>query len=200
MADGRLKVNGLDGRSAPPFRRPIGHRTGKAARASDSESIVHSPPTGDIEMLPFIVLALLAALVKSPVAIAGLLSYIGVFGYISWQQRMSGQSLDRSRRGASVAGGHFETTDHLQQDIAVRPAGRAIAGSGLVRRLVRAKDDPAKQCIRPQLSEIDDERLVALGLASEDIAALRGTASAQVEADETENWGKVIRAANIKPE
>src|SRR6516164_7215290 len=71
-------------RSAPPFRCPIRRRTDKAARASDSES--HFPlnhKSGNIEMLPFIILALLAILTKSPVAIAGLLSYIiGLFGYI----------------------------------------------------------------------------------------------------------------------
>ncbi len=50
-------------------------------------------------------------------------------------------------------------------------------GSPLVRRLVLAKDDPAKQRIRAWLSGIDDERLFCLGLTSEDIAALRGTAS-----------------------
>jgi hypothetical protein len=125
--------------SAPQLRRPIGHRTGKAARASDSES--HFPLThksGNIEMLPFIILVLLVILTKSPVAIAGLLSYSGLFGYIFCLQRTSGTSLDRSRRDASVTEGHFETTDHLQQDIAVRPAGHATAGSGLVRRLVRA--------------------------------------------------------------
>jgi hypothetical protein len=55
------------------------------------------------------------------VAIAGLLSYIGLFGYIFWQQGTSGKSLDRSRRGASIAEGHFETIDHLQED--ARPAG-----------------------------------------------------------------------------
>jgi len=165
------------------LRRPIGHWTGKAAHASDSEShFLLTHKSGNIEMLPLIILALLVILTKSPVAIAGLLSYIGLFGYIFWPQRTSGKSLDRSRRGASVAEGHFETTDHLQQDIAVRPAGHAIAGSGLVRRLVRAKDDPAKQRIRAQLGEIDDERLFGLGLTSEDIVALRGTASPQVEA------------------
>src|SRR5215467_13649486 len=185
-------------RSAPRFRCPIRRRTDKAARASDSES--HFPLThksGNIEMLLFIILALSVILTKSliplaatdadftfdaTVAIAGLLSYIGLFGYIFWPQRTSGKSPDRSRRGASVAEGHFETTDHLQQDIAVRPAGRAMPGSGLVRRLVRAKDDPAKQRIRTQLSEIDDERLFGLGLTSEDIAALRGTARPRVEA------------------
>ena len=80
----------------------------------------------------------------------------------------------------SVAEGHFETADHLQQGIAARPVGRPIAGSSLVRRLVLAKDDPAKQRIRAWLSDIDDERLFRLGLASEDIAALRGTASPEV--------------------
>jgi hypothetical protein len=167
-----------------------------AARSADGPTRQHAlliakaifrSPTGNIEMLLLIILALLVTLASSliplaatdadftfdaAVAIAGLLSYIGLFGYIFWPQRTSGKSLDRSRRGASVAEGHFETADHLQQVIAVRPAGRAIAGSGLVRRLVRAKDDPAKQRIRAQLSEIDDERLFGLGLTSEDIAAL----------------------------
>jgi hypothetical protein len=94
----------------------------------------------------------------------------------------SSKSLDRSRRGASVAEEVFETIDHLQQDIAARPAGRAIAGSSLVRRLVLAKGDPAKRRIRAQLSEIDDEQLFGLGLTCEDIAALRGAASPPAEA------------------
>ena len=51
-----------------------------------------------------------------------------------------------------------------------------------MRRLVLAKDDAAKQRIRAWLSDIDDERLSYLGLTSEDIAALRGTASPPVEA------------------
>jgi hypothetical protein len=153
-------------------------------------------------MLLFIILALLVVLAKSlipldatdpdvtfdaAVVVAGLLSYIGLVAYIFWPQRTSGKSLDRSRRGASVAGGHLETTDHLQKDIAVRPAGRAIAGSSLVTRLVRAKHDPAKQRIRAQLSEVDDEQLFGFGLTSEDIAALRGTASPQAEATITQN-------------
>jgi hypothetical protein len=89
----------------------------KAARASDSER--HFPLThksGNIEMLPFIILALLAILTKSPVAIAGLLSYIGLFGYIFWPQRTSGKSLNRSRRGASVAERHFETKSGSQPE------------------------------------------------------------------------------------
>ena len=51
-----------------------------------------------------------------------------------------------------------------------------------MRRLVRAKDDPAKQRIRTQLSEIDDARLSCLGLTSEDIATLRGATSPPAEA------------------
>jgi hypothetical protein len=148
-------------------------------------------------MLLFIVIALLVILTKSlippvateagftfdaAVAIAGLFSFIGLFSYIFRPQRTTGKSFGWSRRGASVTEGHFETIDHLQQDIAVSPASRAIAGSSLVRRLVRAKDDPAKQRIRAQLSEIDDEGLFGLGLTSEDIAALRGTASPPAEA------------------
>ena len=74
------------------------------------------------------------------------------------------------------------TADHLQQDIAPLPVGCPIARSSLVRRLVLAKDDPAKQRIRAWLSDIDDERLFCLGLTSEDIAALRGTANPPAEA------------------
>lgn len=146
-------------------------------------------------MLLFIVLALLVILAKSllplltteigstfdaAVVIAGLLSYIGLFSYIFRPERTTDRSFDCSRRGTAVAEGPFETADHSQQGIAVRPVGRP--GSSLVRRLVLAKDDPAKQRIRTQLSDIDDEGLSCLGLTSEDIAALRGTASPQAEA------------------
>jgi hypothetical protein len=101
----------------------------------------------------------------------------GLFSHNRQPEGTAGKSFDCSRRGASVAEGHFETADHLQQGITVRPVGRPIAGSSLVRRLVLAKDDPAKQRIRAWLSNIDDERLFSLGFTSEDIAALRGTAS-----------------------
>ena len=47
--------------------------------------------------------------------------------------------------------------------------------SSLVHRLVAAEDDPAKRRIRAWLTEVDDERLLALGLMPEDIALLRGT-------------------------
>ena len=146
-------------------------------------------------MLPSIV-ALLVVLTKSlipllatdvnvrfdaAVVMAGLLSYIGLVGYIWWPQIIAGKSFDCSRRDTAVAEGHFETADRLQQGIAVPPAGRQIAGSSLVRRLVLAKDDPAKQRIRAQLGDIDDEQLFCFGLTSEDVAALRGTASPTAE-------------------
>ena len=62
-----------------------------------------------------------------------------------------------------------------QQSIAKRPARCRKARSSLVRRLVQAKDDPAKQRIRRWLSDISDERLLSLGLTPEDIALLRGS-------------------------
>jgi hypothetical protein len=62
-----------------------------------------------------------------------------------------------------------------QQSIAKRTAGGREARSSLVRRLVQAKDDPAKQRIRRWLSDISDERLLSLGLTPEDIALLRGS-------------------------
>ena len=108
------------------------------------------------------------------VTTAGLLSYIGLVSFIWWPQRMIGKNFDCSQRGAAVAEGDFETADHSQQGIAVPPAGRPIVRSSLVRRLVLAKDDPAKQRIRAQLCDIDDEQLFCFGLTSEDIAALRG--------------------------
>jgi hypothetical protein len=44
-----------------------------------------------------------------------------------------------------------------------------------VRRLVQAKDGPAKQRIRRWLSDVDDERLLSFGLTPEDIALLRSS-------------------------
>jgi hypothetical protein len=49
------------------------------------------------------------------------------------------------------------------------------SGSSLVRRVVQAQDDPAKQRIRAWLRGLDNEQLSSLGLTSEDIAVLRGT-------------------------
>jgi hypothetical protein len=65
-----------------------------------------------------------------------------------------------------------------QRSIAKRPARCRKARSSLVRRLVQARDDPAKQRIRRWLSEINDERLLSFGLTAEDIALLRGSRSA----------------------
>jgi hypothetical protein len=62
-----------------------------------------------------------------------------------------------------------------QQSIAKRPARCRKARSSLVRRLVQARDDPAKQRIRRWLSDINDERLLSLGLTPEDITLLRGS-------------------------
>jgi hypothetical protein len=67
--------------------------------------------------------------------------------------------------------------DGPQQSTAKPSASCRKARSSLVRRLVRAKDDPAKQRIRRWLSDIDDERLLSLGLTPEDIALLRGSRS-----------------------
>jgi hypothetical protein len=62
-----------------------------------------------------------------------------------------------------------------QQRIAKVPARCQRARSNLVRRLVQAKDDPAKQRMRRWLSDVDDERLLSFGLTPEDIALLRGS-------------------------
>jgi hypothetical protein len=63
-------------------------------------------------------------------------------------------------------------TRQLRSSPAALPGDES--GSSLVRRLVRAKDDPAKQRIRAWLSDIDDERLRRFGLTTGDIALLRG--------------------------
>jgi hypothetical protein len=65
-----------------------------------------------------------------------------------------------------------------QQSPAKRPARCRKARSSLVRRLVQARDDPAKQRIRRWLSDISDERLSSFGLTMEDIALLRGSRTA----------------------
>jgi hypothetical protein len=62
-----------------------------------------------------------------------------------------------------------------KQGIAKRPARCRRARSSLVRRLLQAKDDPAKQRIRRWLSDINDKRLLSFGLTLEEIALLRGS-------------------------
>ena len=117
-----------------------------------------------------------AAITLPAVAMAGL------FSYICRPETTTGKSLDCSLRGASVAEGHFETADRLQQVIAVTPRRAPNSGSSLVRRLVLAKDDPATQRIGAWLSDIDDERLFCFDLTTEDVVALRGTTSLPAEA------------------
>jgi uncharacterized protein YjiS (DUF1127 family) len=58
--------------------------------------------------------------------------------------------------------------------LAALPAVLSKANSGLVRRLVAAKSDPAKQRIRAWLTNLDDHQLSGIGLTREDIAILRG--------------------------
>jgi hypothetical protein len=66
------------------------------------------------------------------------------------------------------------TIQFSKQPIAALSEGPAKMGSGLVRRLVRARDDPGKERIRKWLIDIDDAKLQSgLGLTLEDIAVLR---------------------------
>ena len=52
-------------------------------------------------------------------------------------------------------------------------ASPPVTRSGLVRRLVRARNDPGKERIRKWLIDIDDAKLQSgLGLTPEDIAVL----------------------------
>ena len=76
-----------------------------------------------------------------------------------------------------------------QQSIAFRPIADRKVKSRLVRRLVEASDDPAKQRIRRLLVAIDDERLLSSGLTPDDIVALRGTP------ESTGRYGARLRAA-----
>ena len=66
------------------------------------------------------------------------------------------------------------TMSCLREESMACPTANLDVRSALVRRLIRAEDDPAKQRIRAWLSEIDDHRLFGFGLTPADIAALRG--------------------------
>lgn len=55
----------------------------------------------------------------------------------------------------------------------INSTGEKLAGSALVKRLIGARNDPAKERIRGWLIEIDDARLLDFGLTPTDIAALR---------------------------
>ena len=66
------------------------------------------------------------------------------------------------------------TIQFSKQPIAVLSDGLPKMGSGLVRRLVCARDDPGKERIRMWLIDLDDAQLRSgLGLSVEDIAVLR---------------------------
>jgi hypothetical protein len=63
-----------------------------------------------------------------------------------------------------------------RQAIVALPANLPMTGSGLIRRLVRARNDSGKERIRMLLIEIDDAQLRSrLGLSLEDIAVLRAS-------------------------
>jgi hypothetical protein len=67
------------------------------------------------------------------------------------------------------------TVQFSRQAIAALSASLPTPGSGLVRRLVRAQNDPGKERLRMWLLDIDDAQLQSgLGLTLEDIAVLRG--------------------------
>ena len=72
------------------------------------------------------------------------------------------------------------TIQFSKQPIAVLSEGLHKMGSGLVRRLVCARDDPCKERIRMWLIDFDNAQLqLGLGLTVEDIAVLRtGTKTA----------------------
>ena len=66
------------------------------------------------------------------------------------------------------------TIQFSKQPIAVLSDGLSKMGSGLVRRLVCARDDPGKEHIRMWLLNLNDAQLQSgLGLTVEDIAVLR---------------------------
>jgi hypothetical protein len=72
------------------------------------------------------------------------------------------------------------TIQFPKQSIAALSDGLPKVRSGLVRRLVCARDDPGKERIRKWLIDLDDAQLKSgLGLTVEDIAVLRtGTCKA----------------------
>ena len=66
------------------------------------------------------------------------------------------------------------TIQFSKQPIAVLSDGLPKMGSGLVRRLARARSDPGKKRICIWLIDLDDAQLRSgLGLTVEDIAVLR---------------------------
>ena len=75
------------------------------------------------------------------------------------------------------------TIQFSRQAIAALSVSLPAPGSSLVRRLVRAKNDPGKERIRMWLIDLDDAELRSgLGLTQEDIAALRAASLTRVAA------------------
>jgi hypothetical protein len=67
------------------------------------------------------------------------------------------------------------TVQFSRQAIAALSTSAPTMASGLVRRLVRARNDPGKEGIRTLLIGLDDAQLQSgLGLTAEDIGVLRG--------------------------
>ena len=82
-------------------------------------------------------------------------------------------SSDRSQTDGRLENSESQARQFLPNSLI---ASQRKARSSLVRRLVQAQDDPAKQRIRAWFREIDDEQLSSsLGLTPEDIAILRST-------------------------
>jgi hypothetical protein len=82
------------------------------------------------------------------------------------------------------------TIQFSKQPIAVLSDGLPKMRSGLVRRLVCARDDPGKERIRMWLIELDEAQLRSgVGLTVEDIAVLRtGTKTASPLRLEKQFW------------
>jgi uncharacterized protein YjiS (DUF1127 family) len=57
--------------------------------------------------------------------------------------------------------------------MAARPVRWLKARSSLVRRIIRAQDDPGKRRVRAWLRALDDKQLANLGFTPEDIHVLR---------------------------
>ena len=71
------------------------------------------------------------------------------------------------------------TIQFSRKAISVFSASLPAPGSSLVRRLIRARNDPGKERIRMWLIDLDDAELRSgLGLTQEDIAALRAASLA----------------------
>lgn len=73
------------------------------------------------------------------------------------------------------------------------------ARSSLVRRLVAAKDDPAKRRIRAWLANLEDERLTGLGLTPQDIVILRGAQEQHYPAAMRLDSSRILRAGQLRP-